>query len=66
MKFMPEVSEATDISWWTENRKKINEAIKCYNSFAEGNRERNFVLTKVNQIREYGTRNDFADWQYKI
>lgn len=67
MKFIPEVSESTDILWWNENRKRLNEAIRWYNEYVENkNRPIEAVLAKIEQIREYGTKNGFANWQFDI
>ena len=67
MKFIPEVSESTDILWWNENRKRLNEAIRWYNEYVENrNRPAEAVLAKIEQIREYGTKNEFTDWQFDI
>ena len=67
MKFIPEVSESTDILWWNENRKRLNEAIRWYNEYVENrNRPIEAVLAKIEQIREYGTNNGFANWQFDI
>ncbi len=67
VKFIEEVSEQTGISWWDENRRKLNEAIRWYNEFiGTHNRSSEMVLAKVDQIRRYGESNDFSDWQYDI
>ena len=66
MEFIVEVSEIADISWWVENRKKLNEAIRYYNQYMEGTRNRETVLAKAIQIKAYGEQNTFAYWQLQM
>jgi hypothetical protein len=67
MRFIEELSETTGISWWDENRKRINEAIQWYNEFVEnGTRSPELIIAKVDQIRRFGQKNEFSRWQFDI
>jgi hypothetical protein len=71
MELMLDVSDTTGISWWDENRRRLNEAIRTYNVYIEGLLKGIAVtpyypLAKVEQIRKYGKANEFSGWQFDV
>lgn len=60
----------TNVSWWDENRSRINRVIKEFNNFQLEYQfdeyRAKIVKAKIKLCREYGKENNFDDWQYEI
>ncbi|NUJ17429.1 hypothetical protein FKN04_12670 [Bacillus glycinifermentans] len=73
IKLIEELDTNTNIEWWNDNRKRINQVIKLFNDWQIEHRQDSYfghlVLAKVNTLREWNKDegdSGFNDWQLEI
>lgn len=73
IKLFEELEVDTDISWWNENRSKINEVIKLHTNWQLKHRQDRYyaelVIAKVESVRVWNEdkgNGKLSDWQVEI
>lgn len=73
IKLFEEIDTDTNISWWNENREKVNTAIKMCNDWQINHRQDRYfaelTLAKINSIRVWNNDrgdSELSDWQVEI
>lgn len=73
IEYIEELDTNTGISWWDENRRRLNSVIQCFNNWQIKYRfdefEKEVVIARIKALRKYSEERDdrsFSDWQYEI
>jgi hypothetical protein len=73
IKLFETIKEDTGISWWDENRRKINEVIKMCNDWQIEHRQDRYyaelTLARINSIKAWSSDQDnreLSGWQIEI
>lgn len=72
LKLIEKADENTSISWWNENRKKINSIIDMFNDWQTVYRFNSFrkkiVLARIDSLRKENeeSKYEFSDWQLNL